>query len=448
MRVLIVSWYLPPFNTMGALRVGKFAKYLYARGHDVRVLSCRDLPFDRTLPLELPEDRVVRSRWVNVLDLPRAVQSWRKRRRGWVAPPRQARDEVGSGALARPSSDAARRLSATDRLLRAVRDAYIRLVRFPDDAIGWYPYGVGEGRTLLKTWRPEIVFASAPPFTTLLIGRRLARIAGVPWVAEYRDRFLEDPYVRRGAFRLWRARFVEDRWLGSVAGIVTVSEPWAEDYRKRRGVPVATVLNGFDPDDFPADYARDAPPDAALRIVYTGILYPERRDPSPLFAAIARLGPDRDKVLVEFFGADAAVLGAMARRHGVADRVRASARVPYRQSIALQMNADVLLLLQWNDAREAGNVPGKLFEYLGARRPVLGIGLEDGVPARILRERGAGVVVNDPAAIARQLGAWIEEKRARGAIALLPMKARAGLSREDQYAIAERFLIERAGAGA
>ncbi|MEX2648508.1 MAG: glycosyltransferase [Alphaproteobacteria bacterium] len=443
MRVLVVSWYLPPQNAMGALRVGKLCKYLFRRGHDVRTLTVAlNLSPEGRPAVEIPEEQIVRTPWIDI-NKPARPDFWlpRRARSAHGAPAREAK--ASNEAIAgRPTAPGPLR-----RLVRALDGAYRAATSVPDPRIGWYPFAVRAGRRMLADWRPEIVFASAPPFTGLLIGRRLARLHGVPWVAEYRDRFVEDPYSRRSWLARLRDTTVENWWLRGVAGIVTVSEPWAEDYRARLGVPVVTVYNGFDPEEFPADYPRRASDPATLGIVYTGILYPERRDPSPLFAALGLLGEDRARVRVDFYGADTTVLNAMAARHGVLDRVGLHARVPYRDSIDLQMNADVLLLLQWNDPKERGNVPGKLFEYLGARRPVLGIGFEDGVPARLLKERGAGIVLNDPARIADRLGGWIEQKRALGAIPLLPLEARRGFAREDQYALTERFLVERAAEG-
>ena len=63
-----------------------------------------------------------------------------------------------------------------------------------------------------------------------------------------------------------------------------------------------------------------------------------------------------------------------AARHDVSHLVAVHPQVPYLEAIAIQHRADVLLLMQWDDPREQGNVPGKLFEYLGARRPILGLG--------------------------------------------------------------------------
>src|SRR5580693_1736721 len=57
MKILIVSFAFPPSNVIGAVRVGKLARYLDHRGHDVRVLTT-DLVEDRSLPLEIARERV------------------------------------------------------------------------------------------------------------------------------------------------------------------------------------------------------------------------------------------------------------------------------------------------------------------------------------------------------------------------------------------------------
>jgi glycosyltransferase involved in cell wall biosynthesis len=121
--------------------------------------------------------------------------------------------------------------------------------------------------------------------------------------------------------------------------------------------------------------------------------------------------------------------------------------VPYRESIRRQKAADVLLLLQWNDPLEQGNVPAKLFEYLAARRPILGLGLVDGVPAGVIRERGAGLFDNDPAAIAAQLARWIDEKRRTGRVRPLGEGASRGFSRAEQFDRLLGFLDGCAGPG-
>jgi hypothetical protein len=115
--------------------------------------------------------------------------------------------------------------------------------------------------------------------------------------------------------------------------------------------------------------------------------------------------------------------------------------VPYRCALKLQMEADILLLLQWSDKRDEGNIPGKIFEYLYARRPILFIGYEHGIAARLIRERRGGLVSNTPELIRDQLKTWIEDKQAGRLKALDPSVSR-GLSRDDQFRNLEQILAD------
>ncbi|HZV26985.1 MAG TPA: hypothetical protein VFG00_11920, partial [Acidothermaceae bacterium] len=114
--------------------------------------------------------------------------------------------------------------------------------------------------------------------------------------------------------------------------------------------------------------------------------------------------------------------------------------VPYRESLAEQRRADILLLLLWNDPREVGVYTGKLFDYVGAGRPILAIGTEHGVAAELIRLRGLGVAAADPLAIAIALRQWIDEKREAGQVAALPESTKAGLSRDEQFARVDDLL--------
>ena len=91
--------------------------------------------------------------------------------------------------------------------------------------------------------------------------------------------------------------------------------------------------------------------------------------------------------------------------------------------------------------REQGNVPGKFAEYFGARRPILVLGLADGVPATEVRNRSTGMATTDPDAIARWLTECLATKRATGGLSPLSDEAIAGLSRSEQAAKLEQFFM-------
>jgi glycosyltransferase involved in cell wall biosynthesis len=438
MRVLIVSFAFPPSNVIGAVRVGKLARYLDQRGHDVRVLAT-DVVDDRSLPLEISRERVLyteyrqRQHWVD--HMARLLRRHTAIHAGVRAGVRHEDAPAQDGAPARS-------------LRRTFRRHYLGLIHIPDMRADWVRTAIPAGRKLIREWKPDIIFASAPPNTGLIVASRLARAHEVPWVADFRDLWVDNPYYSEPGWRKPIDAILERRILRGAAGLVTVSPIWAQQLRRRHGKDVTVVYNGYAEEDFPPlaqptdPGAQRTDPGASLTIRYMGSIYRGFRDPSALFSAIALL-PDhlRTRINVEFFSdATDAVLDAAAA-HGVESAVTVKPRVPYRHALALQMEADVLLLLQSSDPRDEGNLPAKLFEYLYARRPILFIGYERGIAARLVIERSAGLVSNSPVNIRDQLDRWCEDKRA-GRLDRLDPSVSLGLGRDDQYAKLERLFEE------
>ena len=417
MRILIISAYFPPYNAIGALRVGKLAKFLVARGHEVRVVSAAEDALPQTAELEIPAEHVSAVPWLDVNLLPqrllkRKVQAYRQ----------------GTEALG----------STVNRL----GELYRTLLNIPDNHIGWYAPALRAGEAIIRDWRPDLIYASATPQTGLLVAQRLSARHGIPWVAELRDLWVDNHYYQFPRRRRAIDSFLERRVLSTAALLVTVSEPLAEILRAKYNRPTVVVMNGFDPADFPTD-PRPAPPDQ-LTILYTGMIYPSRRDPTPLFQALGRMGPLADKVRVRFYGRLLPGMQALIDRYGVQRHVEMHGPVSYRDSLRLQAEADVLLLLLWDTPEERGVFTGKLFEYLGARRPILTLGLEDGVAADLIRQCQAGVVASDPDIIARQLTQWLEIKARDGAVPMVSAEAARGMTRDDQFALLEPHLATAA----
>lgn len=431
MKILFVCWYFPPSNTIAAVRLGKFAKYLRKAGNDIRVLTARDQPYAATLPVEVPSDLVVRTGWWDINALPgelkrRLLSPLSRQRRELMAPAAGPRQYPTEQVRAKPPEN---RQSRYGGRLSAL---YQRLLNVPDAQIGWVPLARSAGLELLQGWKPDVIFASGPPFSALLLGRSLSRASGVPLVEELRDRWSDDPYYPPRHWRRHLDRWLEGKVLGQASALTTVSEPWAQAYREKYGKPVAVIYNGYDPEDVPAETTEGWPDPGTLRILHTGGIYRGRRDPAPLFKAIAGASDLRERVRVVFYGLPSQFVPAMARAHGVEHCVEVYQRVDHAEALRQQYCADILLLLQHDSATEQGNVPGKFFEYLGARRPILVLGYRDGVPATILRKREAGVATTDPEEIAGHLRRWIAEKDALGRISSLPCSVRAGFTHEEQ----------------
>ena len=424
MKILLVTRFFPPVNRIAAIRTGKMAEYFMSAGHDVRVVTMADDDSDRSLPCALGADRVIVTpfldidRWIN-------PKSWIRRRDRRPKTPKPA--AAASGLLPLPS------------LAQPLASAYRDMILYPDQYIGWTRHLLPELRRQRDEWRPDVVVASGPPFSSFLAVSKIFGRSGIPWVAELRDRWVDDPYARAPRWRVRYDQALERAVLRTAAGIVTVSDPWTQFYERKYRKPTLTVMNGFDPADFSV-LERRSEPGGPLRILHMGTIYQDRRDPTPLFLALQRFDFHPEQVRVLFYGRDLDYAVAKANALGVGRFIEFHAPVPYLQSLEMQRAADILLLLQWNHVREQGNVPAKIFEYFAARRPILGIGLEEGVPASLIRERNAGTFSNDPHVIAKALTSWIAEKAQHGAPLDLPERASAGLTRTEQYTKLEAYL--------
>ncbi|MBL8828477.1 MAG: hypothetical protein JNM18_15955, partial [Planctomycetaceae bacterium] len=203
----------------------------------------------------------------------------------------------------------------------------------------------------------------------------------------------------------------------------------------------------YDPSDFAQVATNEAtaprrPHAHQLRIAYTGMIYAGRRDPGPLFQALGQLGSAAQGIRVDFFGRYLQPVMDQARSLGVSDQVYVHDSIGYHESLRVQQQSDLLLLLIDGDPQQRGVYTGKLFEYLGARRPILAIGPRDNVAAQLILDRDAGIVLRDPHEIAQQLRRFLHQKQTTG-IAPLPTSVLTGLARADQVRHLEAFLLDR-----
>ncbi len=430
-RVLIVSHWFPPFHAVASVRMGKLAKHMVDQGWDVRVIA-GDATAGATLQMEIPADRVSYTAWVKsdryIQDLLGSFLPSKAKPAATTAP------STAEQAPEQPQS------KQSPSFLRATAKRLMHeMVGWPDNRASWSKTAIAAGENLLKTWRPDVIFATSPPMTSLIAAEKLARRAGIPWVAEFRDMWTDNPYYEYSLPRLLIERAWEQRVLSRASAIVTVSPTWQPKLQKKYGRPTIVAMNGYDVADFPEAIPAQPETTGPLKIVYTGHIYHGHRDPSLLFEALRAIKATPADVTVEFVGTQISELKALAATFGLQDLVRVQDRIPYRDALRIQLHADVTLHMQWCDPKEEGTIAAKVFDYLGARRPILGIALEDSVVAKLVHARGAGLVTNDATKIATQLRQWIAQKK-QGGIDALPAAASEGLERVHQLAKIEALL--------
>ena len=372
--ILLVAQLTPPSGLIAARRAGAFAKYLGRLGHRVTVLTSRTSGEGGIQGAA----EVVRTG-----DALATRLNWRRRHF-------EALSGGGQSGYSSPS-----------RLESLV---------VPDLAVGtWLPFAAPRALSLARKNDFDVVLTTSPPQSAHLVGLALAR-RGLPWIAELRDGWTFEPprapWPSRAQRRLDSA--LERKVAGKAHAMIGVTEPIVADLRERLGAHAVLITNGFDPEEVPAagGAASLLDPDRHS-LVHTGRMEAARSSPVPLLEALRRLKRESpelaDRLEVVFAGPLSARESELLAADDLAGLVKTVGWLERPRALALQRAADSLLVVTEGPSRSSV-ATGKVFEYLGARRPIVVLG-EGTEAARIVADAGAGLATSasDPVAIAEAL---------------------------------------------
>ena len=362
MKVLLVTMYWPPAGGGGVQRPLKTATHLPSFGIETHVLA----PVD--------------PKWVHRDDeLRPPTQAWVHR-------------VAYHGPRGRIPSEDLYRLEGIDRL-RYQAGAVFRRALVPDKSVTWAPNAIPAAIRIVRREKIDAVLTTSPPNSLNLIGAAIKRATGVKWVADLRDPLVADadnPVERLPARLKENVQKVVARVVASQAdAIVTAWGGIADEIRAYEPSCAVTVIpNGADYDDFEG---LEYEPSDRFRITHTGSFF-GKRNPRPFLTALAEAG--RETVTARFVGELTSRDREWAEALGLGDRVELLPFGSRRRSLAYQRDSEALLMLL-PQAGERGSpvLPGKIFEYLAAERPILAAVPPDGAAASLIREAGAGVVV-------------------------------------------------------
>jgi glycosyltransferase involved in cell wall biosynthesis len=376
LHVVLIAFHYPPDASVGSVRAAKVARALAEQGHRVDVVA-PDLGLrehDRTHGITVHRVRHLRS-----------FPEW------WAA--FRGRRKTAAGA-AEPAAHRTMRNGAGASLWQRFILSFLLL---PDNRVGFVPAAMLK---VLRLCSPNtVLYTTGPPFSTHIVGWFAWAFKRPWWVAEYRDpwTFTEKERLRSApADRVHT--WLRERCLCRADAVVAVTEALASTLSARRtaaGRPAALVVrNGVDSEHRVAPGERGP---GARRIGYFGHLY-LGRDPRPFLRALARLRRDgalQEPVIVDFYG-DCEHYGAVSiveevTRCGLSDCVIFHGDRPRADCLAAMAECDLLLLLA---QKQPTQVPNKLYEYLGAGRPIIAFADTEGESAAMLRMLGGHYVID------------------------------------------------------
>jgi glycosyltransferase involved in cell wall biosynthesis len=380
-----VAYDFPPHGAIGTLRTLRVVRQLSARGWDVTVLTSDPAHFRPSTPNEpgllaqVPSD-------VTVLRAGPIRLRWGK--------PRAA-----GASSSNPAVTAAPSPPRPAGALRTIKNVLDAALSIPDREVGWLLPAVWTGlRHRVRSGPFDVVYSSAPPWTGQLVAYALKLAMRRPWVADFRDPWGRAPWREdRFRFAIRAAAFLERRVVKRADRIVFVAEGNRDDFAVQYGARVARkfdlVPNGCDPAEIDALEKPAVSADIHV-MLHAGSLY-AGRTPLPVFKAVAQALErgllDRSTFRLLFLGTSVSSIGLAeaCRMLHIDDVVEFTPRVPRHEGLKAIVSASSLLLLQ---PGHAVSVPGKVYEYLAAGRPIFA--LAEGETADVVRRSGIGVSVD------------------------------------------------------
>jgi len=221
----------------------------------------------------------------------------------------------------------------------------------------------------------DVILATGSPFSSFRLAKRLSDRLGRPYVLDYRDPWTDNPHaLSRPSEKRIRA---ERRLLEGCAAATVVSPSWAKGIDRRFGVAskLHVITNGYDPEELATiePYAF-----GHFSIVYTGAYYPPKRVITPVMAALKRInesGPTVTDWYFHYYGSEEEHVRDEAKKFDLLDRVVLHGNVPRRQALAAVRGANIAVVITSVEEKltkeDAGIIPGKLFETLGLKTPIL-----------------------------------------------------------------------------
>ncbi len=405
-KVLIITYYWPPSGGSGVQRWLKFVKYLPAYGWQPHVFTPENPSFavrDSSLEKDVPsEAEIIRFPIWEPYDIFNKMSGW-----------------FGS----KKKESAASLVSVKNKSFFHNISAWIRGNFFiPDPRRFWIKPAVNFLSDYLIDNEIETIITSGPPHSLHMIGLKLkSKFPHLRWLADFRDPWTEWGLwdsLRVSSPVRWLHRRLESRVLAAADEIITITPFYVRQFERLSNRKVELLTNGFDTEDFEG-MTCSTPEKFIIR--HVGIVN-ERCDPRPFMTALknemeADPGFARD-LRMEFIGE---VHPDFRRYVSNTERLKHVTFFPgniaHKDLISLYGSSCMFLLILTGYKDGEGFLPGKLFEYIATRLPVLGIGPAQSDAAALLKETGSGSVIesDDEKAIRQQVratyGKWRKHEK-------------------------------------
>ena len=385
-RVLIITYYWPPTGGSGVQRWVKFAKYLPSEGWQPVIYTPENpeqLAVDHSLEKEIPSEAEI----IKTL-ITEPYELYKK----FLHKSGHSKEAVEVNPVN------AQNKSLAQKVAMWIRGNLFR----PDPRCLWIGPSVRYLKKYLVENPVDLIVSTGPPQSMHMIGLKLAKETGLPWIADFRDPWTKIFYFKHlsmtRATERWHHR-MERKVLDNATAVVAVSPLVQQEFQAMTQTPVELITNGYDDCDFPhgKDKGAEGGPDKDFTITHTG-LFAADGNPTVLWDVLSeKCSKDenfRKHLKIKLVGKTDIQIIKSLEDAGLKANLIDMGYQPHNIAIEEQRTASLLILPLRKEPEYKAVLPGKLFEYLASWRPVLGIGQPDGAMSMILNTTKTGVVLD------------------------------------------------------
>lgn len=378
-KVLVITYYWPPSGGPGVQRWLKLCKFLPEFGIEPIVLTVD--PKHATYPVldaSLAKDvspnlRVVRTASFEILNVYKRLKK---------------DGQVPYSGFA----NAQTKLTWKEKTMRFIRGNFF----IPDARIGWNKYALREAKRLIQSEGFLDIITTGPPHSTHLIGLLLKKqFPTLRWIADFRDPWSDLYYndlLYRTTYAKRKDKQLEKKVLGSADEVLVVSRSLKSLLLKKtlliQEKNLHVIPNGFDPSDFEGILSKKQ--DDTFTLTYLGTATSDY----PFDALLEVLGSLdeslRQRIHFRLIGSFDQTVQDAVKRYASLFRVSFSVYIPHDQVPHQLVQSDMLVVVIPNKPHNDLILTGKLFDYLAARKPILGLGPIEGDSSMVLRETQSG----------------------------------------------------------
>ena len=358
-KVLVITYYWPPAGGPGVQRWLKFVKYL--RDFDIEpVLYIPDNPHypltDKTFLKDIPNDLIIYKHPIKEPYRLASLFSSKKTKR------------ISSGIIQSKNQ------SFVEKAFLWIRGNLF----VPDARKYWIKPSVNYLKGVLEKEGVDTIITTGPPHSVHLIGYYLRQTKPVRWIADFRDPWTSIGYHKKlkltsSAKR--KHKVLEFNVLNSADKIIVTSATTRDEFQQITNQPIQVITNGFD-----GSISRNQNLDEKFTISHIGSML-TGRNPIKLWEVLSELSKQnsefKNALQLQFIGVISDDVLQSLNDLGLQNHINVIGYVSHERALEYQKKSQILLLVEIDSQETIGIIPGKLFEYMAAKRPILGVGPEN-----------------------------------------------------------------------